>query len=165
MGFVSVTGASNYSPDFVMGTQTGSTAYQERVRVVGSSGNVGIGTTTPASKLQVSGTITNNVSTFTGAFTCGTSTIDFSTSNFQRFSPSAAIAAGSCATTLSNLVAGGSYTLVMTGNAVTNAVLYSFSGYTFKYLPANAAITAGKDAIYTFLYDGVTVYVTWAGGY
>lgn len=132
---------------------------------VDTSGNVGIGTAGPASKLQVSGAVTNTVSTFSGAFTCGTSTIDFSTSNFQRLSPSGAIAAGSCTTTLSNLVAGGSYTLVMTGNAVTNAVLYSFSGYTFKYLPANVAITAGKDAIYTFLYDGTTVYVTWAGGY
>ncbi|MGZ3775502.1 MAG: beta strand repeat-containing protein, partial [Bdellovibrio sp.] len=129
------------------------------------AGNVGIGTTSPASKLQVSGAVTNTVSTFSGAFTCGTSSIDFSTSNFQRLSPSNTIAAGSCTTTLSNLVAGGSYTLIVTGTAATNAVTYAFSGYTFKYLPANAATTAGKDTIYTFLYDGTTVYVTWSGGY
>lgn len=131
------------------------------------AGNVGIGTgtTSPASKLQVSGAITNTVSTFSTAFTCGTSGIDFSTSNFQRLSPSNTVPAGSCAVALLNMVAGGSYTLVVTGTAATNAVTYAFSGYTTKFLPANAATTAGKDTIYTFLYDGTTVYVTWSGGY
>jgi hypothetical protein len=166
---VYINGGNSFAGAATIGTNDSNTLTIEtnnspRV-TVDTSGNVGIGTAGPASKLQVSGAVTNTVSTFSAAFTCGTSTIDFSTSNFQRLSPSGAIAAGSCTTTLSNLVAGGSYTLVMTGNAVTNAVLYSFSGYTFKYLPANAAIAAGKDAIYTFLYDGTTVYVTWSGGY
>jgi hypothetical protein len=151
-------------PIFEIGIGT-STAATANALTVLKNGNVGIGTTAPASTLQVSGAITNTVSTFSGAFTCGTSAIDFSTGNFQRLSPSGAIAAGSCTTTLSNLVAGGSYTLVVTGNGAVNAVTYAFSGYTFKYLPANAATTAGKDTIYTFLYDGTTVYVTWSGGY
>ncbi|MDD4975696.1 MAG: hypothetical protein PHY93_15170 [Bacteriovorax sp.] len=133
--------------------------------VIDSTGNVGIGTTTPASKLQVNGVVTNTVSTFTTSFTCGTSVIDYSTSNFQRLSPSNTIAAGTCDIGLTNLVAGGSYTLVVTGTAASNAIIYNFLGYTFKYLPANAATQAGKDTIYTFLYDGTTVYVTWSGGY
>jgi hypothetical protein len=141
-----------------------SAAGSEYMRIA-SGGKVGIGTTSPGSALQVGGSITNTVSSFTGAFTCGTSTIDFSTSNFQRLTPSGVIAAGSCTVTLVNLVAGGNYSLVVTGNAATNAVTYAFGGYTFKYLPTNAATTAGKDSIYTFLYDGTTVYVTWASGY
>jgi hypothetical protein len=128
-------------------------------------GKVGIGTTSPASTLQVAGAISNTVTTFSTAFTCASTVLDFSTSNFQRLSPSNTITAGSCGVVLSNLVAGSNYTLVVTGNAAVNAVTYAFSGYTFKYLPTNVATTAGKDTIYTFLYDGTTVYVTWSGGY
>ena len=141
-----------------------STSNAERIRI-NSTGSVGIGTTTPVAKLHVSGTIVNTVNTFTSAFTCGTSTLDFSTSNFQRLNPSNTIAAGSCNVALSNLVAGGSYSLVVLGNGATNAVTYNFTGYTFKYLPINGPTIAGKDTIYTFLYDGTTVYVTWTGGY
>ncbi len=129
------------------------------------AGNVGIGTDTPTAKLQVDGSIVSGNSTYSAAFTCGTSTIDFSTGNLKRLSPSNVIAAGTCNTALSNLVAGGSYTLVVTGNASTNMVTYNFTGYTFKYLPSNSATIAGKDSIYTFLFDGTTVYVTWSTGY
>jgi hypothetical protein len=160
----SITGSGK--GDLVFGTRsvTTDTVPSERMRI-DSSGNVGIGTTSPASKLQVNGAISNSVSTFSGAFTCGTSSIDFSTSNFQRLSPSAAIPAGTCNVALTNLVAGSNYTLIVTGNAATNAVTFNFTGYTFKYLPTNAATTAAKDSIYTFLYDGTSVYVTWSGGY
>jgi hypothetical protein len=140
-------------------------AFTERMRVLAASGNVGIGVAAPASKLQVNGAITNAVKSFTGAFTCGTSTIDFGTSNFINLNPSNTIGAGTCAVSLTNMVPGGSYTLVVMGTAATNAVLYNFAGYTFKYLPANATTIAGKDTIYTFVYNGTSVYVTWSGGY
>jgi hypothetical protein len=130
-----------------------------------STGDFGIGITSPASTLQVNGPITNVVSTSSGAFTCGTSSISFSVGNLVRLSPSNTIAAGTCGVTLANLVAGGNYTLIVTGNGAINSVTYSFSGYTFKYLPQNAATTANEDTIYTFVYDGTTVYVTWSGGY
>ncbi|WP_374033481.1 beta strand repeat-containing protein [Bdellovibrio bacteriovorus] len=137
---------------------------RERMRIA-NEGNVGIGTATPASKLQVSGAISNVVNSIITTFTCGSTLLDMATSNFIRLSPSNVIAAGACGVQLTNLTPGASYTIVVTGNAATNAVTYSFTPYAVKYLPGNGPTTAGKDTIYTLLYDGVNVYVTWASGY
>lgn len=136
----------------------------ERMRI-NSLGNIGIGVTTPNAKVQVSGTISNAVYNFTSAFTCGTTNIDTSLSNVIRFSPSTTIAAGTCNVNLTNLSAGARYTFIVTGNGAVNAVTYNFTGSTFKYLPVNAATTSGKDTIYSLMYDGTTVYITWNAGY
>ena len=164
IGSVTTTGAGAYTPSIIFGQSTGASTYAERMRI-DPSGKVGIGTTSPSSTLQVNGAIANGVSTFSGAFTCGTSAIDFSTGNTQVLNPSNVIAAGSCAVTLSNVKAGGNYTVIVTGNAATNAVTYTFAGFTTKFLPINAATTAGNDTIYTFVFTGSTLYVTWSGGY
>jgi len=130
-------------------------------------GNVGIGTTNPATKLQVNGAVTTGYNTYTGAVTCGTTSVDFSTGNFYTIAPSGAVAAGTCNIALDNMQNGTSYTIVITGNATTNAVTWNWTGtgLTFKYVPANAATTAGKDTVYTFIKAGNNVYVSWIPGF
>jgi len=52
IGVVANMGASNYTPRIVIGHQTGATSYQERMSI-DTSGNVGIGTTSPTSNLHI----------------------------------------------------------------------------------------------------------------
>jgi hypothetical protein len=69
IGAVSNSGASEYKPTIVLGQQTGSNSYIESMRI-DSSGNVGIGTTSPQTTLQVAGVIspaTNNTYTLGNA--------------------------------------------------------------------------------------------------
>lgn len=56
-GAISVNGAANYSPAFVIGQSTGATSYSENLRIDGATGNVGIGVVAPTNKLEVNGTI------------------------------------------------------------------------------------------------------------
>lgn len=64
-----VTGAAAYSPSIIFGQTTGASTYTERMRI-NSSGYVGIGTTSPGSKLSIAGTTAGSVPyiTFTSAF-------------------------------------------------------------------------------------------------
>ena len=52
IGVTSIAGAAQYTPHMVFGLQTGAATYAEYLRLT-SSGNVGIGTTTPNQKLTV----------------------------------------------------------------------------------------------------------------
>jgi hypothetical protein len=123
------------------------------------TGNVGIGSTGPVSKLEVNGQA-RNVASISNA----TSTINFLTSNLQY-------TASNCGTfNLHNLKDGGSYTFAVKGTTSTTC---TFNGYsdagstalTVHMPPDHGVTTAGKHTIYTFLVMGSDAYVSWIPGY
>jgi hypothetical protein len=140
------------------GSAAGNTPYWDGTTwVVNSSNifnngaNVGIGTTTPTTKLQVSGAATN-ASTFNAG---SSSTIDFSQSNLAYSS------AATNAITLSNLKDGGAYSLILTSTTNSGSVVFTAAGFTFKYM-GTSAMTSGKTHIYSFIVAGTNVYVSMA---
>lgn len=120
-------------------------------------GGVGIGMAMPSAKLQVAGAIVS----VPGNVASGAS-VDLSVSNTIKLA-----AVGGATITLSNMVDGGNYTLVMQD---TTSRTYTFSGCnTSKFRPANGATTASSQTIYNILtlYNGTTYdcYITWITGY
>jgi hypothetical protein len=119
--------------------------------VVRGLGNVGIGTATPNSKLEVNGAATNATALNAGS----SSTIDFAQSNLAYTS------ATGTAITLQNLKDGGAFTLIFTNNAASGTVNFTASGFTFVQM-GTFARTSGKKHIYNFVVVGTEVYVTMA---
>jgi hypothetical protein len=114
-----------------------------------NTGNVGVGTSTPASKLEVNGAATNIV-----AFNAGSnSSIDFTKSNL------AYTTATGTSFTLSGLKDGGAYTLILTSTTNTGTASFSASGFTIKNM-STSAMTSGKEHIYSFIVAGTKVYVS-----
>lgn len=130
---------------------TGAAGAQIRAMYIDESQRVGIGTSSPISRLEVNGAATN-----TTAFNAGSATsIDFSRSNL------AYTTANPGAFTLTGMKDGGTYTLAVQGTTGGTA---SFSGtnpsstaFTFK-SPNNGLTAAGKETIYTFMVMGTSVY-------
>lgn len=111
------------------------------------AGNIGIGTASPASKLEVNGSATN-----TSAYNAGNSTsIDFGKSNLAYTSASA----GNF--TLQNIKDGGTYSLSVRG-ITSGTSSFTAPGITFKYVNNNASI-ANTDTLYTFVIMGSIGYV------
>lgn len=126
----------------------------ERVRIL-ASGNVGIGTTSPAAKLDVAGQIRAAV------FAASGTTIDWNNGNTQYLAGPGT----DTAFTLNNLLDGGSYTLVLQGGAASTTTFSATGVSTWKFSPANAPSVASKDTTYNILRVGSTAYVSWISGF
>lgn len=121
--------------------------------VAAPAGNIGIGTSTPASKLEVNGASTNTV-----AYNAGSGrTIDYSQSNLAYTTATAG------AFTLNNLKNGGTYSLAVRGTTSATST-FTAAGFTVKYAN-NRATTNGTETVYTFLVMGTTVYVYMSAGF
>ncbi|PIR86085.1 hypothetical protein COU14_00780 [Candidatus Kaiserbacteria bacterium CG10_big_fil_rev_8_21_14_0_10_44_10] len=123
-----------------------------------ANGKVGIGTTSPASKLEVNGASRN-----TASISNATGTIDFATGNLQY-------TANDCgAFALHNLKDGGTYTFAVKGatSATCSFTAYSDAGSTALtvHMPTDhTATTVSTHTIYTFLVMGTDAYVAWVPG-
>lgn len=124
------------------------------------AGNVGIGTTTPSNKLEVSGNIRQIAGQITSApydALSGTA-FDFNNGNVQY------TLANCQAMTLSNMQDGGSYTIVVKGTT-SGTCSFTHAGLNFYYSPAPGPTANGSMTTYTFLRVGTDVMVTWISLY
>jgi hypothetical protein len=157
-GAAGTTGAQGPAGLLTSGAAAGNTPYWNGTAWVTNSSNiynnganVGIGQSTPGSKLEVSGAATN-----TSALNVGNSaSIDFSQSNlaFSSFTGTTF--------TLTNLKNGGAYSLVLTSTTNSGVASFAATGFTVKYM-GRLAMTSGKAHIYSFIVAGTVVYVSMA---
>jgi hypothetical protein len=138
------------------GTGSGSGAYGNIV-LANSGGNVGIGTTTPTSKLEVQGQVRTVASTG-GAKINTSAAVDWNNGNAQSMSVDCA------STAFTNMLDGGTYILAVTETG-TSTCVFAQSGLTFYFNPGNAARTSGQRTVYTFQRIGTDVYVSWIAGF
>jgi len=113
------------------------------------NGNVGIGTSSPDSKLEVNGSATN-----TNSINTSSDTIDFSLSNIAYTNNT------SSNITLTNIKDGGAYTLISTSRNVSTEVSFTVpTGFSIIGM-GTVPRTFNKQHIYSFIVAGSIVYVT-----
>lgn len=140
------------------GTDGSTTVGTQHVLTLDGNANVGIGTTTPISRLEINGASTNST-----AFNAASATsIDYTKSNLAYTTASPGTF------TLTGLKDGGTYTLAVQGTTQGTA---SFSGnnpagvpFVFKSLN-NGITTSGKETLYTFIVMGSRVYFFMSTGF
>ena len=164
---VSITATSSIIAPYIYGATTASQnilidstthATKGNIILAPDGGRVGVGTRTPAAKIDVVG---GAVISRTNVVSSG-ATVNLALGNNHLLK-----SVGGDTITLQNLVDGGAYTLVV---ADTTARTYNFNGCTNTYFnPVNAETTAGSRSTYTFLVivDGANTdcYISWMSGF
>jgi hypothetical protein len=137
---------------------TGTSGSQTRAMFIDQTQRVGIGTSSPTSRLEVNGSATNSTAHNNG----GANAIAFSLSNLAYTSLSAQ------SFNLTGMKDGGTYTLAVQGttSGISSFMGVNPSGTAFVFKSINNGTTiAGKDTLYTFVVMGTTVYVYMATGF
>jgi hypothetical protein len=129
---------------------------------IANSGNVGIGTTAPAAKLQVNGQIANTMPT-TMTPTGTTQAIDWTTGNVQVLNLGSAT--GDVTVTMSNAVAGAIYILHVTQGATARNLTWPASVRWPSGVAPVISTTASSEDVLTFFYNGTKFYGTYGQDY
>jgi hypothetical protein len=148
------------SNNFAIGTgQSTDSNFTSPFFTINTAGNVGIGTTSPSAKLQVSGLL---VTTLPTALTPSSTaqTIDWSSGNIQTINLSSAT--GNVTLTFSNAVAGAALAVKVVQGATPYNVVWPASVKWPNGTAPTISTTSGAMDLVTFFYDG-TYYFGAAG--
>ncbi|MGZ3790297.1 MAG: beta strand repeat-containing protein [Bacteriovorax sp.] len=164
---VALTDAVNkqYVDSFGQWTTSAGNAYR-------TTGNVGIGTSSPNEALQVNGNIAANAGQVYSAVQTSSAasplTFNANTGNVMTWTTNTA----SPSVNVNNMKAGGSYMLVVSGTGTGSVAINCFSdaGVTSlpgSFVPANGARTSGtlNKSVYTLISDGTNCLITWMTGF